>query len=144
MAVTMTILFSDFISFKKLTLYSIALVVMATYLPGAFGLTLTESSTEKINENLENDDFRNVSLTMSNHGNAMNQSEAQHLFMAKASTYTSFKVGNFLQKYYFPVFIPIGVIGKCSPTCLTSSSNLNCSDSDSQVVLQWRSQMKCF
>ena len=108
---------------------------MATYLPGTFGLTSTESSTEKMNENLENDDFKNVSLTMSNHGNAMNQSEAQHLFMAKASTYTSFKVGNFLQKYYFPVFIPIGVKGKCYQTYLTSSSNVNCSESGSQVVL---------
>ena len=127
----MTILFSYFISFKNLNLSSIALVVMATFLPGAFGLTLIESSTETMNENLENGDFKNASLTMSNHDNAMNQSEAQHLFMAKASTYTSFKVGNFLQKYYFPVFIPIGVIGKCFPTYLISSSKISCSNSGS-------------
>ena len=118
MTVTMIIiLFSYHFSFKKFTLNSIALVVMATYLPGAFGLNLTESSTEKMIENLENSNLENSSVTTSNHGDAM---EAQRLFMTKASTYTSFKIGNFLQKYYFPVFIPIGVIGKCDLNYLTS------------------------
>lgn len=50
-----------------------------------------------------------------------NQSQEEHdhsdneaAFFAKAQTFGTFKVGNFLQKYYFPVFIPIGVMGEYS------------------------------
>ena len=57
-------------------------------------------------------DHFGTTIGHNNKNNSVSKEEAQAEFFARAASYTTYKIGNFLQKYYFPVFIPIGVIGK--------------------------------
>ena len=112
-------LFITFIclSFAKHNLKLSLTVAMAILLPGAFTSDNNNNMTETITLNNEHADNKyNLSNTTGSYGDTTvamgDDSNAQMLFFAKAETYGTFKVGNCLQKYYFPIFIPIGVLGK--------------------------------
>ena len=94
---------------------------MAIVLPGVI---ISDDNLPDLNDEYMDNNY-NLSVTTSNYGNnnsmhgndtvtkdANNSAAMMQQFFAKAATYATFKVGNFLQKYYFPVFIPIGVLGR--------------------------------